>query len=172
MHHALLALVGGTEALIELDDEPLPDEAFDWRGLPDDIRPKVEEVLALCDASAEEFLDIEHRTANRRLLRDLARVEPSYFRGRATARTSAAAIVHMVVRANCSAAGPRRGVAIQEILAAFDAKHPFERVRQFRRMLGLPDREGFGTTPTWLGSRDYLTGARRAELIEERDRYL
>ena len=39
--------VGGRDALDALDDEPLPDEEFDWTAVPEDIRPKVAEILAL-----------------------------------------------------------------------------------------------------------------------------
>ena len=111
--------VGGRDALDALDDEPLPDEEFDWNAVPEDIRPKVAEILALCDQNAEEFLDVEHRTANRRLLHRVVAADPAFFRGRAAARTSAAAICWMVAHANAlvqsrdadrpGPAGPVRG---------------------------------------------------------------
>jgi hypothetical protein len=68
-----------------------------------DLLPKVAEILALCDENAEEFLDVEHRTANRRPAAPWGwRPTPAFFRGRASARTSAAAICWMVAHANNS----------------------------------------------------------------------
>jgi hypothetical protein len=68
----LEAAVGGEVELEQLTDDPLPDEPFEWLGVPEDIRPKLEEILALCDANADALLDVEHRTANRRLLHDVS----------------------------------------------------------------------------------------------------
>ena len=42
--------VGGVDALMKLDAEPLPDEEFDWAGIPDEIRPAVQAILDECDA--------------------------------------------------------------------------------------------------------------------------
>ena len=39
--------VGGRIQLMELDDDPLPDEPFEWAGIADDIRPVVGEMLGL-----------------------------------------------------------------------------------------------------------------------------
>jgi hypothetical protein len=37
--------VGGRLQLMALDVEPLPDEPFEWAGVPEDIRPVVQQVL-------------------------------------------------------------------------------------------------------------------------------
>ena len=164
----LVAAVGGEDELEDLTDEPLPDEEFEWLGIEEDIRPKLEEILALCDANANELLDVEHRTANRRLLRDLAIVNPAYFRGRAAARTSAAAISYMVAHANgtLSAYGPLTAGAL---LKPFGVSTVGQRKDQFRSFLGLP-RDLPSGRPMSLGAPDYLVGARRQALIVERDR--
>lgn len=53
---ALLAEeVGGPEALGTLGTEPLPNEAFDWSGIPDDVHERVDEVLSLVDGCADHF---------------------------------------------------------------------------------------------------------------------
>ena len=45
--------VGGTDRLDALDAEPLPDEAFQWAGIPDDIGDRVHEVLHLVDTCCD-----------------------------------------------------------------------------------------------------------------------
>ncbi len=163
----LVAAVGSEEALHELDDEPLPDEDFEWVGIDEDIKPKVEEILGLCDANADSLLDVEHRTANRRLLHDLAKANPTFFRGRAAARTSAAAISYMVAHANhtLGAYGP---LTAGELLKPFGVTSAGQRTHQFREFLGLPTYPEKGM-PMSLGAPDYLVGFRRAQLMTERD---
>lgn len=165
---ALVGAVGSREALEGLDEQPLPDEAFDWSVVPEEIRPKVEEILAMCDENAVEMLDVEHRTANRRLLARVVAADPAYFRGRAAARTSAAAISYMVAHANDSLSmyGP---LTAGELLEPFGVKSASQRAKQFRHALGLP--EHFPGGPMALGAPDLLVGARRAELMEAYARY-
>lgn len=161
-------LVGGPEALESLTSDPLPGaEPFDWIGVRDDIRPKIEEILALCDASAERDLDLEHRTANRRLLHRLAVADPDYFLGRATARTSAAAVAWMIAHANDSV-GPYSDVTTGELLELFGAKSASQRADLFRKKLGMP-RHSAVNGPMVLGTPELLVSARRAEIIAERD---
>lgn len=162
-----VAAVGSREALEELDDTPLPDEAFDWTGIDNDIRAKVEEILELCDENADAFLDVEHRTANRRLLRAVALADPRFFRGRAAARTSAAAICWLVAQANYSV-GQFAPVTMSELLKPFGVTSAGQRGQQFREMLGLHEKFG-NIGPNVLGSPDYLVGLNRAELIRRRD---
>lgn len=92
--------VGGDDALAALDDAPLPDEPFDWTGIDDDIRPKVAEILDLCDQHCTDLLDTEYRTAARRVLARIARQGPDAFRRRGRADTAAAAICWAVGRVN------------------------------------------------------------------------
>lgn len=164
----LVDVVGGRTVLDALTDEPLPDEEFDWHGVPDDIRDKVAEIVGLCDRNADEFLDMEHRTANRRLLRRVVEVDPAFFRGKAAARTSAAAICWMVAQANdsISAYGP---LTAGELLEPFGVRSASQRAAHFRSVLGLP--EPSPGEPMSLGSADLLVSDRRRELIDERDMF-
>ncbi|UMG93560.1 hypothetical protein [Nocardioides sp. TF02-7] len=158
--------VGGPEALAALTTDPLPDEEFDWSGVPDDLRPKVGEILELCDRAADELFDVEHRTANRRLLRDLLAADAAYFRGRAQARTHAAAVAWLVAAANDSISqyGP---VTAGELLEVFGVTSVGDRARRFERMLGIPG-ERMSGDPVVLGDAGYLVAARRAALIRAR----
>ncbi len=160
--------VGGRERLDALTEEPLPDEEFDWTGVPDDLRSKVEEMVRMCDASANDFFGVEHRTANRRLLRDLVAIDPAYFRGRAQARTHAAAVCWLVAAANDSISvyGP---VTSGELLEPFGVASVSDRARRFERLLGVGPRRMPGD-PVLLGNADYLVADRRAALIWSRDR--
>ena len=92
--------VGGRHALDALDDRPLPDDAFCWAGIPDDVHPIVADVLAHCDALCDQRLDIEHRTAVRRLLAKVAAADPGVFRDSTRADTVAAALCWIVGKAN------------------------------------------------------------------------
>jgi hypothetical protein len=161
--------VGGADVLAALTTEPLPDEDFDWSAVPDDLSPKVAEMLFLCDASATTFFDVEHRTANRRLLRDLVAADPAYFRGRAQARTHAAAVCWLIAAANDSISmyGP---VTAAELLEPFGVRSASDRARRFEGMLGVPSGRMPGE-PVVLGNPDYLVGARRAELVRRRHMY-
>ena len=81
MIEGLVDAVGDADTLDQLDDVVLPDEPFDASGVPDDILPKILEMVALCDENADARLDVEHRTANRRLIRLLALADPGHVRG-------------------------------------------------------------------------------------------
>ena len=158
--------VGGQDALDALDTVPLPDEEFDWDGVPDEVHPKVAEILVLCDENADTLLDVEHRTANRRLLRRVVGADPEFFRGRAAARTTAAAISWMVAHANDSIS-PYGPLTAGELLEPFGVRSASERAGRFLRALGLP--KHFPSAPMALGSPDLLVAERREALIEERD---
>lgn len=64
--------VGDHAQLDRLDDNPLPDEPFRWDRIPDDVRARVHDVLALTDGCCEKLLDLEYRTACRRVLARIA----------------------------------------------------------------------------------------------------
>ena len=82
----LAAEVGGDDVLEALDDSPLPDEPFDWTGIAEDIAPRVREVLAMVDRCCDDLLDVEYRTACRRLLARAAVGDPKVFRRKAKSR--------------------------------------------------------------------------------------
>ena len=92
--------VGGVEQLDRLSIEPLPDEAFDWNGIEQDIRGDVDAVLTASDAAALALFDIETRTAARRLLRQVALAEPAIFRRGSRPAGSAGAVGWLVAKAN------------------------------------------------------------------------
>lgn len=72
--------VGDRDALDQLDDYPLLDEAFGWEGIDDDVAARVGEVLKLTDRCCVELLDTEYRTACRRLLARAASGDAGVFR--------------------------------------------------------------------------------------------
>jgi hypothetical protein len=171
MLERLDATVGGRFALQNLDTEPLPDEPFEWAGIPDDIRPVVQEMLEACDRCAEELLDDEHRTAMRRFLSRAAVAAPANFRRRASALRGAAAIAWVICRANDSAGTYLGGLSVQELLAWFGVKGSVsDRADPLLRANGVDPTQLYGYMT--LGASDLLTAKRRAEVIAQRDRWL
>ncbi|MEO6999379.1 MAG: DUF6398 domain-containing protein [Terracoccus sp.] len=159
------ARVGGRAALLELDDVPLPDEAFRWADLPDDIRPRVEEVLALVDDFATGCFDVEFRTVCRRVLALAAAGEPDIFRRKGRADTAAAAVGWIAAKAN-DLISTRGGMAAGELAERFGVKgSPSQRAQVFLSSIGAPR---FNDTSA-LGRPDLLTSATRASLIRRRD---
>lgn len=155
----LAASVGGPEVFEELDIAPLPDEPFDDAGIAPDVRTKAGETLAMCDRVADKLLDVEHRTAQRRLLGDLLRRDPSLLRGNARTHTTAAAISWLVVQANGATA--TRGVLIRDLLAEFGVKNVTSRVERMTRVLDVL----YGPGPAVLGSPRYLVAEHRERLL-------
>ena len=167
MRGMLAEFVGGEQQLDSLTADPLPDESFDEQGVPANVHDRVAATLALCDDCCAELLDIEHRTAVRRLLHDVAVRDPKSFSGRSKPRTAAAALCWLVGRANESVG--YGGLQTQELMGWFGLKSPpVARADSIRRALGL-DRL---TWPGALGSARYLTAARRMALITSRDQDL
>jgi hypothetical protein len=162
--------VGGDEALATLDDEPLPDEPFSWDGIPDDVHERVVEILEECDRCADVLFDAEFRTACRRLLGAVAVADPTIFRRRARSVTAASAICWMVGKAN-HVLSWYGGVMVKDMAQHFgiDAQAVNARADTFFRALGLDWRDHLGGEVR-LHSTAYLTGARRRDIIEERER--
>ena len=106
--------VGGRMNLQNLDDAPLPDEPFEWAGIPEDVRPVVQEVLDSCDRCADELFDVEHRTAMRRFLSRAAAADPATFRRKASPVRGAAAVAWVIGRANDTVGGYSTGLTVQE----------------------------------------------------------
>ena len=170
---ALAALdrkVGGRLVLMNLDDDPLADEPFEWAGIAEDIRPMVRQVLEECDRCAAELLDSEHRTAMRRFLSRAAVGDPLAFRRKASPIRGAAAVAWVICRAN-ETAGYSSGLSVAELMAWFGVKgSASQRAEPLLRANGVEPRTMFGEME--LGTPDLLTGARRRELIERRDYWL
>lgn len=166
--------VGDEAALSRLDDQPLPDEAFDWTGVSDDIHDRVAEVLDLTDRCCNELLDTEYRTAIRRLLARVATGDPQVFRRKGRADTAAAALCWAVGKAN-SLFGPALfgswggGVmSVQEMMAHFGLTGSVsQRAHTLLKAAGIVNDSPYGEV--MLGSPDLLVSTRRQELIEARD---
>ena len=171
MRGLLREAAGGDDGLRALDDRPLPDEDFDWVRLPDDVHAKVAEVLALTDACCDDLLDVEYRTACRRLLARVAAGDPAVFRRRASSATAAAAICWIVGKDNdlFSPSGGR--MLVKDLMAQFGLAQGgvSQRAETLLRAAGF-DR----SARPWdlrLGDPELLVSRRRRRMIELRDEY-
>ena len=163
--------VGGRLVLMNLDAEPLPDEPFEWAGIPQDIRPVIEEMVDACDRCADELLDIEHRTSMRRFLRRAAVGDPAPFRRKSSPVRGAAAVAWVICRANDSVGGYSTGMTVQELMEWFGVKgSPSQRAEPYLRANGVDPHRTYGQME--LGAPELLTSTARAEIIERRDRWL
>jgi len=162
---------GGEKALDELDAGPLPEEPFAWDGVPADVHARVGEVLDLVERCCAELLDDEYRTACRRLLADVAGGDPEIFRRRGKAEMTAAAVCWIAGKANAlfdpTAPGPT--MQVKQLMAHFGVTSASQRSGMLLRAVGVePDNRYVVMN---LGTPRYLTGARRAQILEDRDRF-
>jgi hypothetical protein len=163
--------VGGRDALVRLDASPLPDEPFEWRGIPEDIRGRVQEVLDLCDRCAMDLLDVEHRTAFRRFLGRSAAGDPSIFRRKGSPARAAAAVCWAVAKANESIVYIGSRLESQELIGWFGVKGSVsQRAEVFLKAIGVNPYHQYGEMA--LGSPDYLVSERRAGIAAARDECL
>lgn len=161
--------VGGPDALNALDDSPLPDEPFDWTGIADDVGERVGEVLALIDACCADLLDVEYRTACRRVLARIAVNGPEVFRRRGRSDTAAAAICWSVCRGNDTFDQRQGGFTQKRLLAHFSLQSGSvsQRAGTLLDAGGFP-RHSFDFA---LGSPDYLVSTRRHDILDRRARF-
>jgi hypothetical protein len=168
MLDSLRRSVGGEATLAALDDTPLPDEPFNWQPVPVDIHQRVTEVLGLLDRCCDERLNVEYRTACRRVLGCAAAKDPDIFRRRGRAETAAGAICWIVGKANdlFSPAMP-----VKDLMQFFGISQGSvsQRSEVFLRAMGVDPSDRYGSLD--LGSPDYLISSRRAEIITLRDHY-
>lgn len=163
--------VGGADALATLDTAPLPDEEFDWEGIADDIHPVLQEILDACDSCVESFLDLEQRTAMRRLLARAARNDPKVFRRRSSPLRAAAAIAWIIASANHSLNAPG-GRSTKELLAHFGVTGGVsDRVMTLLVAAGI-ETSLRGLGQQGLGDPGLLGSPRRTWLVAERDQIL
>lgn len=163
--------VGGVTALMALEAEPLPDEAFDWTGIPADVQPAVQAIVGECDACADAMLDVEHRTAMRRFLARAAGNDPSLFRRKSSPVRGAAAVAWAIATANRTIGSARSPMSGKDLLAHFGISGSVsDRARSLIRAAGIDLRLAHG--PLRLGDPGLLVSRRRRELVEERDRIL
>lgn len=169
MLQSLTRPVGGMGQLDRLDSRPLDDEPFDWGPVPTDIHERVAEVLTLCDGFCDDQLDVEFRTACRRLLSDVAAGDPAIFRRKGAADRAAAALCWVIGKAN-GLVGYHGRMQTQEMLGWFGVDGSVsDRAGVMLRAVDVDPSEQFGIVD--LGSPQYLTAARRAEIIARRDHH-
>jgi hypothetical protein len=162
--------VGDRFTLMNLDTSPLPDEPFEWSGIPEDTHDRVREVLELCDRCAEELFDVEHRTAFRRFLSRAAAADPQIFRRRSASNRAAAAVCWAVASANRTV-GQGYGLESQELLAWFGVNGSIsQRAEVLLRANGVNPAHAYGARH--LGAPDLLVAARREDIVASRDRFL
>ncbi|MDQ4070126.1 MAG: DUF6398 domain-containing protein [Actinomycetota bacterium] len=161
--------VGGEEALDALGTAPLPSEEFRWDGIPDDIRPAVSEVLALCDRCCDELLDVEYRTACRRFLAMVASNGPAVFRRGARPEPAAAAVCWTVGKANELFTPSGGGMRVKDLLGHFGQSSVSQKARTLLHAGGFAEEGRYGEIV--LGLPDLLVSARRRTIIERRDRF-
>ncbi len=171
MLEALTEAVGSEDALASLDAEPLPDEPFDWSGVADDIRPRVEEILAISDSACEEALDLEYRTACRRILKRAVDGDPNVFLRKSRADYGAAALCWIAGKANELFVPSSGGMLVKDLMAHFGVQQGSvsQRANTLLGAAGFSQRV-YGEIR--LGSPEFLVSARRKNIIERRDRYL
>ncbi|MEA2685720.1 MAG: hypothetical protein QOE93_915 [Actinomycetota bacterium] len=171
MLDSLRSAVGGEDALIALDAEPLPDEAFAWDGIPADVHERVTEVLGLVDRCCESMLDVECRTACRRFLARAASGDPGVFRRKARSDTTAAAVVWIVGKANDLFSQGAGGLLVKDLMAHFGLHQGgvSQRATSLLKAGGFPTDHYLGMD---LGSAALLVGSRRSQIIARRERFL
>ena len=161
----LAEAVGGEENLRALSTDPLPDEAFDWTPVDEDLRDRVDEVLGLLDRCAAELFDVEFRTAARRLLADVVAADPAILR-RGRPDTAAAAIAWLVGKANEVFDPSDTGLSIGELTGWFGlSTSPSQRAGTMLAALGIETDVYRGIR---LGSPRYLTSVQRQRIIQRR----
>lgn len=161
--------VGGVEALMRIDAEPLPAEEFDWSGIPEEVQPTVQAILEECDACADEILDTEHRTAMRRFLATAARRDAGLFRRKGSPVRGAAAVAWVIATANRTIGSHRSPMTGKDLLAHFGITGSVsDRAQSLMRAAGIDLRLTYGSLR--VGEPGLLVSARRRELVDERDR--
>jgi len=163
--------VGGVDALMALDEVPLPDEEFDWTGIAEGIRPAVEAILEHSDGCADALFDVEHRTAMRRFLARAARNDPKVFTRNGSPVRGAAAVAWVIATGNRTAGVWSAEMTTKDLLAHFGISGSVsDRAGTLVRAAGMPT--GHATSSIELGDPGLLVSARRRSLMQSRDRAL
>jgi hypothetical protein len=159
--------VGGHDQLARLDAHSLPDEEFTWAGIAEDVRDRVQEVLTLTDRCCDELLDVEYRTACRRLLARAASGGPEVFRRKGRTEIFAAGVVWIIGKVNDQFHQFASGLKAKDLMSHFGLRGSVS-----QRAATLLDAAGFDcqTHDLVLGSTDYLVSAQRRRIIHDRDR--
>jgi len=170
MRELLEDAVGGPSNLRKLNTKPLPDEKFQWAKVPDDVRERVAEVLAICDSCCDELLDVEYRTACRRLLARIATGNPDVFRRRGRSDTAAAAVCLLVGKANDLFSAQRGRMSIKKLMEHFGLSQGSvsQRAGSLVKGTGIPLRDRYRDIT--LASPALLVSTRRKHILEMLDR--
>ena len=97
MEVELIEEAGGPAAYAALNDDPLPDEPFDWSCVPEQWREPTAATLARLDQMTTDLCDVETRTAGRRILAALV-ANGEVFRRPTDASALAAGIIWALCR--------------------------------------------------------------------------
>ncbi|SJN21055.1 hypothetical protein FM104_02950 [Microbacterium esteraromaticum] len=163
------ARIGGFETLAALDDAPLPDEPLRLHDVPDAAREAASVVGEHLDRACTEFFkSVELRTAARRLLVQIAQVEPlTIVRGKPV--NTALAICFIIGHANGLFSRSPAGLTIKSLSAYFAVKNPpNDRASALLSVLDINyyDWQDDGYP---LGDAALLVSSVRTELIRVRD---
>ena len=171
----LQAFVGGFDALMRLDAEPLPSEEFDWSSVEPQDEPFVALVLALVDECCREMLDTEYRTIARRILARIEARDPRALRRSANAERCAAALVWLAARGSGGLARSGTAPTSSALWRWFGVTDCSNRGRSLRAAADLlPDLDliDFAVTVTdelALGDAALLHSRFRRRLLMQRD---
>ena len=159
--------VGGSEALDSLTTDTLVPEPSALSDVPEDIRARVEEALAVADPVVERVFGTEVLTAVRRLLTDVAATDPEIYRRKGRTDTIAVGACLAVAQAN-HLIRPHGTMPVKAVTEAFGlASAPSSRVQALRSAVtGIRS----WSRETSLRSPRYLTAQRRIDLVASRDR--
>lgn len=165
--------VGGEERLARLDDAELPDEAFSFAGIAEDIHGRVAEVLAEIERCCEACLGRECRTACRRLLARVALGDPAVFRRKARSDIAAAALCWAIARGNHLLCAVPGGLSAKELLAHFQLSGSVsQRAATLLAAAGIsPLCSGPAPFELALGDPALLVSSQRRRIIELAERY-
>lgn len=162
------AKVGGPDAIEHLDLSPLPDESLSLEGIPDDLVERISEADRLIDSACAALLDIEMRTAARRILHDIAVEDQSIFRRRGKIETAAAAVAWITLVNNSALPGlAAYEVQVKDLMAQFGVRSASQRAQPMLRALGASNWSGASLD---IGDVRYLTSRTRAGILRERER--
>jgi hypothetical protein len=172
MVRKLCELVGGIDALEQLDDLPLPNAPFDWTLVAENARATVNQVLTAMDDRVPDWFGPEYQRVTHRLLERILVHDPSSL-DRSTPIRTAAAITWLALIGNGAIDG-RRGSRASTVWAVFGVTSCVDRGRGLFKALGLPARTPSHTGHVnrydiWLCERGLLHSATRRDLLDRRE---
>lgn len=141
---------GGLDAVDTLTDEALPDEPFDRSAVPPQLSERVSEVLRAVDGFCESELDVEFRTAMRRVLAQATRHSPDWFGGRQTPQRLAAAVAWVTLSGNFALGRRRHHWCGEDIWYRFGVSSAAELGRRLADRLGMRGDEADSSTLAFL----------------------